>query len=134
MTHHTQLTKPDHEFVAAWYLALDQHVPAEGAATWSPTTWRWSSRRRCTARGLLAWYAGGISPTGKARRDQHLFDENHNVVSVVKISGDEAELTWSWHGKQAGSTACRQEQACRSTPRRSGRAQVEQSAWAGGHS
>ena len=27
-------------FAAAWYQALDQHVPAEELPSWWPTTWR----------------------------------------------------------------------------------------------
>jgi hypothetical protein len=85
-------------FVAAWYLALDQHVPpAECAQLVSDTNLEMIFPEK-TLHGVndfLAWYAGGTYSDGTQAPGviNIFFDENHNVVSVeAQISGDQAIL------------------------------------------
>lgn len=76
-----------HEFVAAWFLALDQHVPIE----------------QCYAlladEGLRMQFPDGDIhdlPSFKTWYDRVtnlFFDENHNVASIdANIQGDQASL------------------------------------------
>jgi len=85
-------------FVAAWYQALDQHVPpAECAKLVSDKNLEMVFPEK-TLHGVsdfLAWYAGGTYSDGTQAPGviNIFFDENHNVVSVdAKISGDQATL------------------------------------------
>jgi len=85
-------------FVAAWYKALDQHVPpAECAKLVSDNNLEMVFPEK-TLHGVsdfLAWYAGGKYSDGTQAPGviNIFFDENHNVVSVdAKISGDQATL------------------------------------------
>jgi hypothetical protein len=98
MTHHTNLTQAQiYDFVVAWYLALDQHVPAERCAVLVADNVEMIFPEK-TLHGkadFLAWYAGGTYSDGEKAPGviNIFFDENHNVVSVEsRISGDEAEL------------------------------------------
>jgi hypothetical protein len=86
------------KFVAAWYLALDQHVPpAECAKLVSDNNLEMIFPEK-TLHGVsdfLAWYAGGTYSDGTQAPGviNIFFDENHNVVSVeANISGDQATL------------------------------------------
>jgi hypothetical protein len=82
------LTLPEiQKFVAAWYLALDQHAPIQACYD------------MLADEGLRVIFPDG-DITDKAsfkkwydRVTNLFFDENHNVVSVdAKINGDEATL------------------------------------------
>lgn len=85
-------------FVEAWYLALDQHVPSEEVAKLAAEEDLKMIFPEKTLVGLgdfLAWYAGGTYSDGEQAPGviNIFFDENHNVVSVEsKINGDTAEL------------------------------------------
>jgi hypothetical protein len=98
MTHHTHLKEAEiNEFVAAWYLALDQHVPAEtcGGLVADDVEMIFPEKTLHGKGDFLAWYAGGTYSDGEKAPGviNIFFDENHNVVSVAaRISGDEAEL------------------------------------------
>jgi hypothetical protein len=85
-------------FVAAWYRALDQHVPpAECSRMVAEDNLEMVFPEK-TLHGVsdfLAWYAGGTYSDGtKAPGVINIFfDENHNVVSVdAKIEGNQATL------------------------------------------
>ena len=85
-------------FVAAWYLALDRHVPpAECAQLVADDNLEMVFPEK-TLHGIsdfLAWYAGGTYSDGtKAPGVINIFfDENHNVASVdAQISGNTATL------------------------------------------
>jgi hypothetical protein len=98
MTHYTHLTEAEiNTFVAAWYLALDQHVPAEtcGSLVAQDVEMIFPEKTLHGKSDFLAWYAGGTYSDGEQAPGviNIFFDENHNVVSVVaRISGCEAEL------------------------------------------
>lgn len=98
MTHHMNLTEAQiHEFVLAWYLALDQHVPAEecGSLVADDVEMIFPEKTLHGKSDFLAWYGGGTYSDGEKAPGviNIFFDENHNVVSVAsKISGDSAEL------------------------------------------
>jgi hypothetical protein len=85
-------------FVAAWYRALDQHVPpAECAKLVAEDSLEmvFPEKTLHGASDFLAWYAGGTYSDGtKAPGVINIFfDENHNVVSVKsQISGNQATL------------------------------------------
>ena len=87
------------KFVAAWYLALDQHVPPQECARLAADQGLQMIFPEKTLVGLadfLAWYAGGTYSDGEKAPGviNIFFDENHNVVSVEsKITGDQAELS-----------------------------------------
>ena len=72
-------------FVAAWYLALDQHAPIEGCyalLTDSGLNVQFPDGDIRDMAGFKKWYD---------RVTNLFFDENHNVQSVTaKITGDEA--------------------------------------------
>jgi len=85
-------------FVAAWYRALDQHVPpAEVAKLVAQDNLEMIFPEK-TLHGVndfLAWYAGGTYSDGTPGPGviNIFFDENHNVVSVkAQISGNQATL------------------------------------------
>ena len=74
-------------FVSAWYLALDQHVPAERIAEMLADQGLQMIFPEKTLHGMgdfLAWYAGGTYSDGEKAPGviNIFFDENHNVVSV----------------------------------------------------
>jgi len=98
MTHHMNLTEAQiKQFVAAWYLALDQHVPADvcGSLVADNVEMIFPEKTLHGKGDFLAWYAGGTYSDGEKAPGviNIFFDENHNVVSVEsKISGDEAVL------------------------------------------
>jgi hypothetical protein len=84
-------------FVDAWYLALDQHVPADlcGSLVSDEVQMIFPEKTLHSKSDFLAWYAGGTYSDGEKAPGviNIFFDENHNVVSVEsKISGDVAEL------------------------------------------
>jgi hypothetical protein len=85
-------------FVAAWYRALDQHVPREECArlvSEKSLEMIFPEKTLHGASDFLAWYAGGTYSDGtKAPGVINIFfDENHTVVSVdARISGSQATL------------------------------------------
>jgi len=91
-------------FVAAWYLALDQHVPPEECAKLVADEGLEMIFPEKTLHGIgdfKAWYAGGKYSDGTAAPGviNIFFDENHNVVKVqADISRDQARLdvTVAW--------------------------------------
>lgn len=77
-------------FVAAWYLALDQHIPQEACARFVADDVEMIFPEK-TLHGiddLKAWYAGGTYSDGESAPGviNIFFDENHNVVSVEATS------------------------------------------------
>ena len=86
------------KFVAAWYRALDQHVPPAECARLVADDKLDMIFPEKTLHGVsdfLAWYAGGTYSDGTTGPGviNIFFDENHNVVSVKStISGDQATL------------------------------------------
>ena len=85
------------EFVTAWYLALDQHAPAEECLKLvaDDVQMIFPEKTLHGSRDFSAWYAGGTYSAGEKAPGviNIFFDENHNVVSVAsKIAGDQAEL------------------------------------------
>ena len=100
MTHHNSLTKAQIEkFVKDWYLALDQHVPAEqcGQFVADDVEMIFPEKTLHGKGDLLAWYAGGTYSDGEQAPGviNIFFDENHNVVSVEPqsdLSADEIDL------------------------------------------
>ena len=75
------------KFVAAWYLALDQHVPSERIGEMLADQGLRMIFPEKTLHGMgdfLAWYAGGTYSDGEQAPGviNIFFDENHNVVSV----------------------------------------------------
>jgi hypothetical protein len=84
------LTLPEiKSFVAAWYLALDQHAPIEVC----------NSMLADAGKGLRVVFPDGdITDLASFKKwydrvTNIFFDENHNVASVeAKITGDEATL------------------------------------------
>jgi hypothetical protein len=86
------------KFVAAWYLALDRHVPATECAELVSDDNLEMIFPEKTLHGksdFLAWYAGGTYSDGTQAPGviNIFFDENHNVANVDgQISGDQASL------------------------------------------
>ena len=86
------------KFVAAWYRALDQHVPPAECARLVADDKLDMIFPEKTLHGVsdfLAWYAGGTYSDGTAAPGviNIFFDENHNVVSVKStIAGGQATL------------------------------------------
>ena len=79
-------------FVTAWYLALDQHAPAEECLKLvADDVQMIFPEKTLHGRGdFAAWYAGGAYADGEQAPGviNIFFDENHNVVSVAsEISG-----------------------------------------------
>lgn len=101
------------QFAAAWYLALDNHVPAEeiAALLTDDVQMVFPEKTLPTLADVQAWYAGGKYSDGTDAPGviNIFFDENHNLVSVERgtTSGDAVELTvvvaWqaSWFEKPA---------------------------------
>jgi hypothetical protein len=86
-------------FVTAWYLALDQHVPAEECLKLvaDDVQMIFPEKTLHGKNDLLAWYAGGTYSDGERAPGviNIFFDENHNVVSVEPksdLSGDSIDL------------------------------------------
>jgi hypothetical protein len=98
MTGHNTITKEQIDaFVTAWYLALDQHVPVEQAASLvsDDVEMIFPEKTLHGKSDFVAWCIGGPYSDGdKAPGVFNIFfDENHNVVSVeASIAGDTAEL------------------------------------------
>jgi len=86
------------KFVAAWYKALDQHVPPEQCAQFVSDENLEMIFPEKTLHGkndFLAWYAGGTYSDGTSAPGviNIFFDENHNVANVdAQIDGDKAFL------------------------------------------
>ena len=84
-------------FVTAWYLALDQHAPAEECLKLVADDVKMIfPEKTLHGRGdFAAWYAGGAYADGEKAPGviNIFFDENHNVAGVeAKIAGDQAEV------------------------------------------
>ncbi len=83
-------------FVAAWYKALDQHVPpAECARLVADDNLEmiFPEKTLHGVKDFLAWYAGGTYSDGTSAPGviNIFFDENHNVADVdAKIDGNQA--------------------------------------------
>ena len=73
-------------FVTAWYLALDQHAPAEECLKLvaDDVQMIFPEKTLHGSRDFAAWYAGGAYADGEVAPGviNIFFDENHNVVSV----------------------------------------------------
>jgi hypothetical protein len=85
------------EFVTAWYLALDQHIPAADCANLvaDDVEMVFPEKSLHGIGDFKAWYAGGAYSDGEQTLGviNIFFDENHNVVSVnSNIAGDQATL------------------------------------------
>ncbi|HUR32384.1 MAG TPA: hypothetical protein VM032_01220 [Vicinamibacterales bacterium] len=82
-------------FVAAWYLALDNHAPTEEltALLTDDVQMIFPEKTLPGLSDFKAWYAGGKYSDGTDAPGviNIFFDENHNVVSVEKVGGTEAE-------------------------------------------
>lgn len=101
------------KFADAWYLALDNHAPADELASFlsDDVQMIFPEKTLPTLADATAWYAGGKYTDGTDAPGviNIFFDENHNVVSVEpgKASGGSIELTvvvaWqaSWFVKPA---------------------------------
>jgi hypothetical protein len=86
------------QFVAAWYRALDQHVPPQECARLvadKGLQMIFPEKTLVGTADFLAWYAGGTYSDGEKAPGviNIFFDESHYVVSVEsRISGDQADL------------------------------------------
>jgi hypothetical protein len=101
------------QFVAAWYLALDNHAPADDIASFltDDVQMVFPEKTLPTLADAKAWYAGGKYSDGTDAPGviNIFFDENHNVVSVDRVGGSDAEpelqvvVAWqaSWFEKPA---------------------------------
>jgi hypothetical protein len=101
------------QFVAAWYLALDNHAPADDIASFltDDVQMVFPEKTLPTLADAKAWYAGGKYTDGTDAPGviNIFFDENHNVVSVDRVGGTDAEpelqvvVAWqaSWFEKPA---------------------------------
>ena len=101
------------QFVAAWYLALDNHAPADDIASFltDDVQMVFPEKTLPTLADAKAWYAGGRYTDGTDAPGviNIFFDENHNVVSVDRVGGTDAEpelqvvVAWqaSWFEKPA---------------------------------
>jgi hypothetical protein len=79
------------KFAAAWYLALDNHAPTEELERLLTDDVQMVFPEK-TLPGIAdfrAWYAGGKYADGQEAPGviNIFFDENHNVVSVERVSG-----------------------------------------------
>jgi hypothetical protein len=101
-------------FVAAWYLALDNHAPNEELAALVTDDVQMIFPEATLPGGVsdfLAWYSGGTYSNGSEAPGviNIFFDENHNVVSVERVGGTDAAqelkvvVAWqaSWFVKPA---------------------------------
>jgi hypothetical protein len=101
------------QFVAAWYLALDNHAPADEVASFltDDVQMVFPEKTLPTLGDAKAWYAGGTYSDGTEAPGviNIFFDENHNVVSVDVVGGTATEpelkvvVAWqaSWFVKPA---------------------------------
>jgi hypothetical protein len=86
-------------FAAAWYVALDNHAPAEEVASFltDDVQMVFPEKTLPTLADARAWYAGGKYTDGTDAPGviNIFFDENHNVVSVDrgKTVGNGLEVT-----------------------------------------
>jgi hypothetical protein len=84
------------EFVAAWYVALDLHVPVQECLSFASDGVQmvFPEKTLHSINDLAAWYAGGTYSDGEAAPGviNIFFDEAHNVVSVEPLNdlSDEA--------------------------------------------
>src|SRR5262245_21202385 len=90
---HEQIRK----FVDAWYLALDQHIPAADCAALvsDDVEMIFPEKTLHGVNDFKAWYGGGTYADGDhtAGVINIFFDENHTVVSVEsELMGDQANL------------------------------------------
>src|SRR3954465_6467423 len=81
------------QFVAAWYLALDNHAPTEELASLVTDDVQMIFPE-ATLPGIAdfkAWYSGGKYANGTEAPGviNIFFDENHNVVSVERTGGSD---------------------------------------------
>lgn len=78
------------KFVAAWYLALDQHAPIEQCATFvsDDVEMIFPEKTLHGKSDFLAWCIGGKYADGDTAPGVFniFFDEDHNVVSVTPTS------------------------------------------------
>jgi len=87
-----------HAFAAAWYQALDFHVPTDKILELVADDNVQMIFPEKTLHGVgdfVAWYSGGTYSDGEKTPGviNIFFDENHNVVSVdPQISGDSIEV------------------------------------------
>jgi hypothetical protein len=104
MTGPTTITQEQIDaFVAAWYLALDQHVPLEqiGSFVADDVEMIFPEKTLHGKSDFLAWCAGGTYSDGEKAPGVFniFFDENHNVVSVETAwlrLGAELDVVVAW--------------------------------------
>jgi hypothetical protein len=101
------------QFVAAWYLALDNHAPDDEVASFltDDVQMVFPEKTLPTLSDAKAWYAGGKYSDGTDAPGviNIFFDENHNVVSVERAGGTDSDpelqvvVAWqaSWFEKPA---------------------------------
>jgi hypothetical protein len=101
------------KFAAAWYLALDNHAPVDQltAMLTDDVQMVFPEATLPGINDFKAWYAGGTYSNGMEAPGviNIFFDENHNVVSVERAGGTDAEpelkvvVAWqaSWFEKPA---------------------------------
>ena len=105
MTGHNAITRQQVEtFAAAWYQALDFHVPTEDILKLvadENVSMIFPEKTLHGVGDFLAWYAGGTYSDGEQAPGviNIFFDENHNVVSVDPQIGDdgvEVQVVVAW--------------------------------------
>jgi hypothetical protein len=82
-------------FAAAWYQALDFHVPTEEITTLVASDKVEMIFPEKTLPGVsdfIAWYSGGTYSDGEETVGviNIFFDENHNIASIETLSADES--------------------------------------------
>ena len=105
MSHHSEpITDAQiNEFVAAWYLALDQHAPVDqvGTLVSDDVQMIFPEKTLHGKSDFLAWCVGGTYADGDKAPGVYniFFDENHNVVSVdpqIGEDGVEVQVVVAW--------------------------------------
>ena len=105
MTGHNVVTQEQIQaFAAAWYQALDFHVPTEEILKLvadDNVSMIFPEKTLHGVGDFLAWYAGGTYSDGEQAPGviNIFFDENHNVVSVDPTIGDdgvEVQVVVAW--------------------------------------
>ena len=105
MTGHNAVTQEQIQaFAAAWYQALDFHVPTEEILKLvadENVSMIFPEKTLHGVGDFLAWYAGGTYSDGEQAPGviNIFFDENHNVVSVDPTIGDdgvEVQVVVAW--------------------------------------
>lgn len=106
MSHHAEpITEAQvRAFAAAWYQALDSHVPTAEILTLVADENVKMIFPEKTLHGVsdfVAWYAGGAYSDGEQAPGviNIFFDENHNIVSVdpqIGPEGAEVEVVVAW--------------------------------------